>query len=112
MPQIDWRAEERLWLDWLMRMNGAAREGPLGDGRYIQLPNGRMNGSLPGGGRGGTIKPVRMSRKEARRVSSGILTDHPNLRPGDRRYYEYGNYRYFFQVNGPGDYLFLSKKRL
>ena len=35
MPQIDWRAEERLWLDWLMRMNGAAREGPLGDGRYI-----------------------------------------------------------------------------
>ena len=110
MPQIDWRAEERFWLGWLMRMNGLARDAR--DGRYIQLPNGKMNGSLPGGGKNGTIKPARMSRKEARRVSSGILTDHPNLRPGSSHTYQYGDYSYRFRVNGPGDYLFYSREKI
>ena len=52
----------------------------------------------------------RMSRREARIVSSGILTDHPNLKPSSKvHYYEYGDFFYGFTVNGPGGYNFHLK---
>ena len=47
-----------------------------------------------------------ISRKEAARVSSGILTDHPEYRAGETGSYFYGEYYYQFFVRGPGDYQF------
>ena len=53
-----------------------------------------------------------MTRKEFNRVSSGILTDHPNWRPGALQVYEYGSYSYRVIVNGPGEYSFLTRTKL
>ena len=50
-----------------------------------------------------------MSKAERRRVSSGILTDYPNLRPGDRADYFFDKHYYRFVVNGPGSYRFTMR---
>ena len=50
-----------------------------------------------------------MSKAERRRVSSGILTDHPNLQPGDRADYFFDKHYYQFTVKGPGDYYFTER---
>ena len=76
--------------------------------------NGRFTyGKLSGGSTGkkkrGKISPVRMSKKEIARVSSGILTDHPQLKPGDVSSYLHGKYFYKFTVKGPGDYRFTKR---
>ena len=47
--------------------------------------------------------------REAARVSSGILTDHPEYRAGEIYSYFYGEYYYQFEVNGPGEYRFIKK---
>ena len=52
---------------------------------------------------------LKMSKAEHRKVSSGILTDHPNLKPGDISDYFYGDYFYRFSVMGPGEYKFSAK---
>jgi len=75
-------------------------------------------GKLSGGGgstgtkKRGKISSQRMGKKEAARVSSGILTDHPKLKAGESYSYCYGKYHYKFTVNGPGDYNFYVRTRL
>lgn len=68
------------------------------------------NGKWTSGGGSGTIK---IGRVERRRVSSGILTDHPDLSVGPELYsYHFGNYVYRFRVKGPGDYSFHGRKKI
>lgn len=78
--------------------------------------NGRFTFGKLGGKRKSALKKrpesAKMSKDEVRRVSSGILTDHPKLKPGERRYYDYGTYQYRIEVKGPGEYTFLSRKKL
>lgn len=78
--------------------------------------NGRFTFGKLGGKRNSVLKKKsksdKMGKIEVRRVSSGILTDHPQLQPGEIRFYEYGTHRYQFEVQGPGEYIFLSRKRL
>ena len=66
----------------------------------------------PGGRFTSGGKRVKMSKSEVRRVSSGILTDHPKWKPGEVRRYEYGQYQYHIEVMGPGEYKFISRKKL
>ena len=74
---------------------------------------GKLSGTSTTSGKRGKMKSQRMSKKEAARVSSGILTDHPDLKPGPESHtYFYGKYGYNFSVNGPGDYLFRGRFRL
>lgn len=107
---------------------GGEEEDPFeldtGDGLTIDYKgqprekNGRFTyGKLGGSTKGkksGKIKQTgaKMSRGESKRVSSGILTDHPKLKPGERKSYEYGEFSYHFVVNGPGEYAFLWKRKL
>ncbi len=78
--------------------------------------NGRFTfGKLSGERRSPLKRPTaggKMSVTEARRVSSGILTDHPRWRPGETHNYEYGSYKYRIVVKGPGSYTFIHRKRL
>lgn len=74
---------------------------------------GKLSGTSTTGKKHGKMKSQRMTKKEAARVSSGILTDHPNLKPGPESHtYFYGKYGYNFSVNGPGDYHFRGRFRL
>lgn len=77
--------------------------------------NGRFTfGKL--GGSSSTAKSTRgtlgMSKAERRHVSSGILTDHPDLNPGEKSDYFFGSYYYQFTVKGPGDYYFTQRVRI
>ena len=71
---------------------------------------GKLGGS---GGKSSTSKgksgKLGMSKKEVRRVSSGILTDHPNLKPGDKKDYFFDKYYYHFIVESPGQYHFTKR---
>lgn len=71
-------------------------------GKYIQLPNGKMNGSLPSA-------RVKMTKAERKRVSSQFATDFPNAEKGGIYCYENGNYFYIIKVYGFGDYSFSLK---
>lgn len=75
--------------------------------------NGRFTFGKLGGKRKSSLKKrpesAKMSKAEARRVSSGILTDHPDYKPGAIHTYFYGPYCYDFRVNGPGEYTFYKK---
>lgn len=79
---------------------------PRDKGRYSF---GKMRGKPPLKKR---TKSGKISKAEAARVSSGILTDHPKLKPGEIRFYEYGKYQYQIEVKGPGEYTFLSRRKL
>lgn len=70
---------------------------------------GKLGGASTAGEKRGTMKPQRMTKKEAARVSSGILTDHPNLKPGTSNGYLHGKYFYKFTVKGPGEYHFTER---
>lgn len=75
-------------------------------GKYIQLPNGKMNGSLPSA-------RVKMTKKEYNRVSSAICTDHPDLKNDKKHYdYFYDDYYYVFSVVEPGTYHFIFKAKI
>lgn len=95
---------------------GNTRDGAVLD--YKGQPrekNGRFTfGKL--GGSSSTAKSTRgtlgMSKAERRRVSSGILTDHPDLNPGEKSDYFFGSYYYQFTVKGPGDYYFTQRVRI
>lgn len=50
-----------------------------------------------------------MSKREVRRVSSGILTDHPDYESGSVHGYYHGIHYYSFEVIGPGEYHFTKK---
>lgn len=89
---------------------GAAQDRAVLDFNPYHDP---ATGRFTSGGGSGKMKTIKISRKEWNRVSSGILTDHPNLQPGSTRYfYQYGNYTYKFSVNGPGDYNFHGRKKI
>lgn len=56
---------------------------------------------------------AKLSAAEYYRVSSGILTDYPNLKNGNGpAQYEYGDYIYTFSVIEPGTYKFHRKTRI
>lgn len=56
---------------------------------------------------------VRIGKKEYTRLCHQILTDFPNLKPGDQIYdYENRNHRYRFSVNDPGSYTFYAKAKI
>lgn len=57
-------------------------------------------------------KSLRMGKKETERVSSAILTDHPNYDNSQIYSYEYGNHFYQFFVKGKGEYKFTYKLKL
>ena len=105
--------------------NVGAFERDTGDGLTLdykgqpRAKNGRFSYGKLGGGstagkKAGKIKSTRakLSPKEFERVTSGFFTDHPSLKPGTERTYEYGAYQYRVIVKGPGNYAFKSKKRL
>ena len=71
-------------------------------GKYIQLPNGKMNGSLPSA-------RVKMSKAERKRVSSQFATDFPSAEKGRTYPYENRNHFYLIKVYGFGDYGFTYK---
>ncbi len=56
-----------------------------------------------------TFGKAKMSKAEIKRVSSGILTDHPNYKKDSTHVYEFGGHSYGFIVNGYGDYTFFAK---
>ena len=74
-----------------------------GQRRYKQNPTtGLMEGSYPAYG-------VKMSKKEIWAVSSGLKTDHPNLKSGEFFPYEYGNHFYLVDPLDSGGYRFMKK---
>ena len=80
--------------------------------KHGRFTYGKLSGGSTSGGKRGKMSPVRMGKREAARVSSGILTDHPKLKAGESYSYCYGKYHYKFTVNGPGDYNFYVRTRL
>ena len=91
--------------------DGAARDAaamdynPYRDPKTGRYTNGPGKASTAGGKRG----TLSMSSAERRRVSSGILTDHPNLQPGEISDYFFDQHYYRFVVNGPGSYRFTMR---
>lgn len=73
-----------------------------------QFSFGKLGGSSTKGQKSGKIKRPGLSRKEKARVSSGLFTDHPKLKPGEIKTYSYGTRRYRVVVIGPGEYNFIS----
>lgn len=57
-------------------------------------------------------RSARIGKKESARVSSGILTDHPEYQAGETRSYFHGEHYYIFNVNGPGDYQFTARIKI
>ena len=55
---------------------------------------------------------MRIGKKEAARVSSGILTDHPEYQEGETHGYFYGDKYYRFYVKGAGDYHFIKHLKI
>lgn len=78
---------------------------PYRDPKTGRYTNGPGKASTAGGKRG----TLSMSSAERRRVSSGILTDHPNLQPGEISDYFFDQHYYRFVVNGPGSYRFTMR---
>lgn len=71
--------------------------------RYKQNPTtGLMEGSYPAYG-------VKMSKKEIWAVSSGLKTDHPDLKSGSYFPYEYGDHFYLVDPLDSGGYRFVKK---
>jgi len=73
---------------------------------------GKLGGSSTKGKKSGKIKKPGLSQKEKARVSSGLLTDHPRLKSGEIKVYDYGTYQYRVFVKGPGEYHFISRTKL
>ena len=76
-----------------------------------QFSYGKLGKSSTSKKKSGKIKQAKakMSRKEFERVTSGIFTDHPKLKPGESSHYFYGKNFYVFTVKGPGEYRFTQK---
>lgn len=97
---------------------------------YVRDDHGRFAGRSAGAGgkssknqltqsaKEGKIKEkkntvAKMTRSERKRVSKGILTDHPRLKAdGCDHIYEHGDHIYTFSVIEPGTYNFLSRKSI
>ena len=91
--------------------DGAAQDAAVTDynpyrdpqtGRYTSGPTKSSTGR-------GKRDKLRMSKAERRKVSSGILTDHPNLKQGEKSGYFFDKYYYGFVVNAPGSYHFIQR---
>lgn len=76
---------------------------------WVKGSHGHFAGSAPTGGGGGSAK---MSKSERQRVSSAIATNYPNLKPGTKRVFCHGNYKYKFGVIEFGSYNFYEKNKL
>jgi len=76
-----------------------------------QFSYGKLGGSSTAAKKSGKIKTAKakMSPKEFERVTSGIFTDHPKLKPGESSDYFFGKYHYQFSVTGPGEYSFSAR---
>ena len=79
-----------------------------------QFSYGKLGGSSTKGKKSGKIKTAKakMGRKEFERVTSGFFTDHPKVKPGEIKVYDYGTYQYRIFVKGPGEYDFISRIKL
>lgn len=75
---------------------------PYRDSKTGRYTNGPGKTSTAGGKR----DTLNMSKAERHRVSSGILTDYPDLKQGDKADYFFDRYYYQFTVSGPGSYHF------
>ena len=77
---------------------GDTQDAAVLDGRYIQLPNGKMNGSLPDGGRRGKIGKtkyapslqrnhdgIQLNPKTCARLTGVLNTRFPGLQAGEVR---------------------------
>lgn len=87
-------------------LQGGEKDDIMGNeerAKYIKLPNGKFNGSMPSAGK------VKMSVKEVKRVSSQFLTDFPNAEKGKIYRYENRNHFYLVKVNEQGNYEFRCK---
>lgn len=94
---FDSSAEDSLTLDYKGQprdKNGRFTYGKLGKSRGKSSTSKQRSGKL------------NMSRAEKRAVSSGILTDHPNLKPGEKAEYFFDHSYYQFIVDSPGKYYF------
>ena len=90
--------------------NGRFTSGGSGGDSGVKSKNSDSKG-LTDAKKSVTInRKPRMSKAEIKRVSSGILTDHPNLKNDGKSYdYFYGNSYYVFNVIEPGTYNFEHK---
>lgn len=79
-----------------------------------QFSCGKLGKSSTSKKKSGKIKQAKakMSRKEFERVTSGLFTDHPELKTGEIKIYDYGTYQYRVFVKGPGEYRFISRTKL
>ena len=73
---------------------------------WIKGPDGKFQGSYPGGGGGGSLK---VSPAEAKRVSSQFASDFPNVEPGKIYPYENRNHFYLVDVVDFNNYHFCYK---
>lgn len=70
------------------------------------------NGRFTNGGGSGKIKSPKLGKRERKRVSSEILTNHPEYKKGETHGHFYGKNYYVFNVEGAGDYKFTSKIKI
>ena len=97
-------------------------EGPAADALTLDYPgqpreeDGKFTFGKLGKGSKSSLKKrpkgAKMSKKEAHRVSSGILTDHPTWKPGELHSYFFDSYYYTFTVKGPGEYKFSRRLKI
>lgn len=81
-------------------------------GRGVATSSPRGSVSLQKG-RSTNKKTVKLSQRERNRVTSGIMTDFPRLKPHSGIHnYEYGDYFYRFTVDDVGSYSFHTKMRI
>lgn len=103
------------------------------DRKYIQLPNGKMDGSLPGsekngwtgGGAGGKIgktkyapspqrskRGIQLKPKTYARLTGTLNTRYPGLQAGEIRRINDAKYIYKVRADGYGGFELLSKRKI
>lgn len=97
--------------------DGRGRWAAAGGGSVKSAGSGRSSAkSVDKSAKSGKIKKrpksLKMGKKEIERVSSAILTDHPNYDSSKIYDYEYGAHFYQFFVKGKGNYKFTYKIKL
>ncbi|MBQ3391096.1 MAG: hypothetical protein IJG56_01665 [Clostridia bacterium] len=98
---FDGSATDAAAFDW----HGQPREdnGRFTFGKLNRKPSSKLKSPRNSG---------RMSSKEKARVSSEILTWHPEYKAGETRSHFYKDHYYQFEVKGPGEYRFFLKEKI
>ena len=104
---------------------GDTQDAAVLDGRYIQFPNGKMNGSLPDGGQRGKIgktkyapspqrncEGVNLKPKTYARLTGTLNTRFPGLEAGETRIIRDAKYEYLVRADGYGGFQTLSKRKI